>query len=133
MIDIIGLVLAHELGHLALGHKDYSSVSPREARRQEYAADNFAAALMIDSGRSILPGIMAGYARFAYAEALFETFDVATSTHPPGHCRVLNLLNTHIARDHPTREDQRNFEAGSGMSYDVLQQEIDQARGSCGF
>ncbi len=65
MIDIIGLVLAHELGHLALDHKDYSSVSPREARRQEYAADNFAARLMIDSRRSILPGIMAGYARFA--------------------------------------------------------------------
>lgn len=131
MIDVIGLIVAHELGHLVLDHQNYKDISASESRRQEYAADDFAARLMVASGRSVLPGVMTSYSRFAYTEEMFNSYDDETSTHPPGPCRVYRLLEAHLRLDPPDDRDRANFEAG-GMKFGELEALIASTKEQCG-
>jgi hypothetical protein len=131
MADALGLVLGHELGHLVLDHKHYSSITAARARQQELEADDFAVALMRKSGLSVIPGVMTIFIRFALTEEIFETFDGATSTHPSGSCRLERILRPEAERIRTSPQSRRDFERGSGMSVGQFEAFLDGVRKEC--
>lgn len=88
-------LLAHELGHVVLGHPGNLAVSPEVSQRQERAADGFALDAMARVG--VVPVGMIPYFRaVAYYEgpagslgqADYQRLAKATSTHPLAASRI---------------------------------------------
>ena len=119
MIDGLGLVLAHELGHLVLNHRRHNEVTTALSHKQEHEADQFAAKLVSNSGLSLLPGLTF-YLRFAMSESAMKR--AAPNTHPRAECRFYRIgapeLNRTLAD--PARKD--DFERSSNMNVAQLQQ-----------
>lgn len=90
MIDALGLVIGHELGHLLLSHKPYREISPATSRRQEFESDEYARKLMKKADMQVLPGLMLAYVRFMQFEGEGPASDFAKS-HPPAHCRFYEI------------------------------------------
>ncbi|MDZ7754076.1 MAG: hypothetical protein U5S82_21155 [Gammaproteobacteria bacterium] len=93
-------VLAHEMGHLILGHRGYEGVTPEQAQANEAAADDFALDLMSRLGD--LPfGVLFFFTYAAYIEPHRGDFGgddawrthVAGKTHPLSAGRILALAD----------------------------------------
>jgi len=87
MVDSLALIFGHELGHIALRHKPSGSIPAAESRRQETAADAFAARLALRAGFSAAAGVTTTYVFFALIDA-----GGRKSTHPEPRCRIVRIL-----------------------------------------
>lgn len=93
-------ILAHEIGHLVLGHRGYSGVSPRQAQSNEAAADNFALDVMSRLGDLPL-GAVFFFSYASYYEPHRGDFasdadwrdHVGGATHPISGDRLLALAD----------------------------------------
>jgi hypothetical protein len=133
LVDAMGLIVGHELGHLVLRHRSYAQITPQDAQKQEYAADDFAAQLMRSAGLSVIPGLITVYSRFAFTDAMFATYRGATNTHPPGPCRLYRLFKSELDRIRTSHQSRRDFERGSGMGFDQLESFMNATRRECGL
>lgn len=133
MDDALGLVLAHELGHLILKHKQANLITAEQSQRQEYAADKFGANLMKKADISVIPGLATFFLRFAQLEALEKGIDPDKRTHPPSMCRFYHIINVEmpILRN-LTNKQRRDFERGSGgMTVAQLDEVIEGLQEEC--
>jgi hypothetical protein len=109
-------VLAHEMGHLILGHRGYAGVTPEQAQANEAAADAFA--LDVLSRLGDLPfGVLFFFTYASYLEPHRGDFGgdgdwrahVAGRTHPLSPARVLSVADG--IEDRAAR-----FAAGAGVA-----------------
>lgn len=115
-------ILAHELGHLILGHQGYEGVSPRETQANEAAADAFAVELMSRAGDLPL-GALYYFTYMSYLERHRGDFvnDAAwqdhlrRATHPISPDRVEALAAS-------LRKHARRFAAGPAAAYSLAEQ-----------
>jgi hypothetical protein len=98
MIDGMGLILAHEIGHVILNHKGYSEISPENAREQEYAADAYGALLANKAGISVIPSLATHFVRFTKVEGAYTKSPNSERTHPPAECRFYKLGNLEFSK-----------------------------------
>lgn len=106
MHDALALVVAHELGHLALGHKPYTAITQSESHRQEGDADRFAANLLRKSAIDVLPGLSMIFARFALLEEISGRPDIERITHRRAICRFYRIGRSeleHLRRNPDTK------------------------------
>ena len=96
MHDALALVIAHELGHLALGHLPYSSISQTQSHRQEGDADRFSANLLRKSKIDVLPGLTMVFARFAMLEEVSRRPEIERMTHRRAMCRLYRMGRTEL-------------------------------------
>jgi hypothetical protein len=110
-------ILAHELGHLILGHQGYDGIGPSTAQANEAAADAFAVELMSRGGDLPL-GALYYFTYMSYLErhrgdfpdaAAWEAH-VRTSTHPISPERVVALADS-------LRRHARRFTAGAAAAH----------------
>lgn len=117
-------VISHEIGHLALNHKGYKSVTVAQARQQEYAADAFAAKIAKENRISLIPGMMV-LLRFFDSQAIASP----TRTHPRGECRFERVLAatseiSDLLKDPKARRDYQKVSNVPPEEIDALMQEL---------
>lgn len=120
--EALAFVLAHEIGHMALGHRSDNTITPKQSRAQERAADEFAISLTQKAGMETLVGGGAILSRFASSEAVFGAADEASRTHPLTECRVYRFINPQVVRNGHTEEFKRNLRA-TGQSLATWERE----------
>ena len=91
---MLSFVLAHELGHQALGHVFGEAGNNEVSRNQEREADSFASNVLATSAFGEY--MFAGEMFWQYAQATQQAGDAAPGTHPEARERMENL-----AREHP--------------------------------
>jgi hypothetical protein len=120
MIDGLALVVAHELGHLALNHQDSRKIPAAQSRQQEHAADEFAANLLRAAGMPVLPGLMLTYTRFAMTEGLYDRLSPSAATHPSADCRIYRIGMRELDEIASSKKARDDFHRGSQMSIDQI-------------
>lgn len=91
MPNAMAFAIAHEIGHLALRHRDYNAIPARESRAQEFAADRFASRIMSSlMGNEFDPTFTTSLLLLLFREA--GASPNPTATHPPTHCRLGRVM-----------------------------------------
>jgi hypothetical protein len=128
MLESLGLVLAHEIGHLVFEHLPYDQKTPAQARKDEQEADDFGADLVRKAGGSAIPGLLTSYVRFAAAEELSHPFDKDKSTHPRAMCRTAKMLKSEFSRLFKSEDEQEKFFRNAGIPESELRDATDTAK-----
>ena len=130
MVDAAALVVGHELGHLVLGHRQYTEISSETSQRQEYEADAFAEDLVSRAGLTIVPGL-AFYERFIISESSSSGGAAYGHTHPSAECRVYRMVKRNLERM-TSVEHGREYVERIGENVEAqLQSLVDSLRDEC--
>lgn len=131
MVNVMALVLAHEMGHIVLKHKPYSDISPKESQKQEFEADAFGADLVHSSGMSVLPGLTAYLERFGSHEAAYKKLSQNANTHPPVECRYyrIGIKETSAMLKNPNAAE--DFERTSNLTISDFHDFLDSLKSKC--
>lgn len=115
MVDAMALIIAHEIGHLALKHRPYQTIGPQQSQQQEHAADKFAVDLLRAADISVLPGLMMTFTRFALNEALYDGLPPGSATHPSADCRFYRIGKMTFDEAFKSAKSRADFERGANM------------------
>ncbi len=127
MREAIGFVVAHEIGHLALGHNPAEGAAARE---QEFAADAFAIALTEKAGLSAVASVQSMLI-FATREAGMKR--VPQNTHPIPLCRLQRIFAASASLQKFLADDsqQQNIQLFIGMSVPAYRRWMDDLARYC--
>lgn len=100
-IDAFALIIAHEIGHIVMRHKPYAEIDSTISQQQEYAADEYAANLLIRTNKyQLTAGVFCAFTLFATTETR-----QSGDTHPTTYCRMAKLIDKEIARMEAHKSD----------------------------
>jgi hypothetical protein len=97
MVNALSFVVAHELAHLALQHKDASTLSASDSRAQENEADLHAMVWIRKAGFDPLPAALL-LLRMGYAQVSADNQLIQYETHDHPLCRLWLRFAPEISR-----------------------------------
>lgn len=130
--ELVGFMMAHEIGHFALEHRPSRELSAEVSIKQEYAADIFAFehSDFLDLDITALPILMltlGDLGPFANAiDGAQKMFSGDATTHPSAECRAKNLLRISTSTDQSVLSEIVSFfrEFGSMGSMSIFSEEV---------
>lgn len=121
MLDVMAFPLAHEIGHIVLGHRRYNEKTAEESRKDEYDADEYAINLVEKYNHNVDIAIITVFFRFDWAERLQRNGVNKQNTHPSAPCRIEHVMRGVLKRISNDAAEKELFESRSAMSVSQLQ------------
>ncbi|MCP1445521.1 hypothetical protein J3D54_004653 [Pseudomonas sp. GGS8] len=131
MYESLAFPLAHEIGHIAFGHKAPNDITPSVSREQELEADGFALYLLDKHKIDVDPFFQSGFFRFALIEANGSTDLSENSTHPSAACRYERLVRPIFKRISNSPEQKETFNQNSKMQFNEAIKYFKKVRTNC--